>query len=132
MKKVSLFIGLIMLGLAAHSQDLQFTKGDNAPGKIKNGRAYEDFISGRIKVTDNAGNTYSFVKAEFTMTATDGKKLKYTLTRPAFSGEQATAIIIADNEGTVYSFTNVIVKDGKGNEFTLTEVKYEFPSIARN
>ena len=131
MKKVSLFIGLVILGLSAYSQDLQFTKGNTAPGKIKDGRAYEDFISGNIAITDNTGNKYSFVKAEFTITTIDGKKLQYTMEKQIFTKEQYTAIIKADNEGTVYTFTNVVVKDASGKEHTLAEVKYEFPSLGR-
>lgn len=131
MKKVFLFIGLSLLGLGAFSQELRFTKGGVTAGMLKDGRSYEDFIGGNIKVVDDAGTVYSFVKADVDVITRDGKKIKFSLSRPGFNEEQSNKIIVADGEGTSYIFRNVTVKDNSGKEYVIAELKYEFPSSLR-
>lgn len=129
MKKAVLFFGLIILGLTVYSQDLRFTKGDIVPGKIKNGRNYEDFISGRINVSDNAGAAYAFVKAQLVVTPKTGKPLVLVLSQNFLTTEQAKQVIQVDGEGTVYAFKNVVIKDGNGKEYIIAEVQFEFPAL---
>lgn len=128
MKKGFLFLGLVFLSVTAFSQELRFSKGDKVPGKLESGRAYEDFLSGRIVVTDNAGTTYTFVKADFSLLTRDGKKLQFEVNKVWFNEEQSKSIVLADDEGTIYTFSNVVVKDVNGKEFILPELKFEHPS----
>jgi hypothetical protein len=126
MKKLFLFACFSVLGLAAYSQQLHFTKGNVAPGNIDNTRAYEDFIGRYITVTDENGVEYSFVKADFSLKAKDGKTIRLSLTKALFPEEEIGNIARASAQGTVYTFTNIIVKDKAGKEYTIPSVTYRF------
>ncbi len=131
MKKFFLLAGLLFSGITVFSQDLSFTKGGVAPGKFQSGKDYEDFLVGKVKVVDASGVAYSFVKAEFVLVSKEGKQLRLTLTQNDFSEAERLEIIKADNEGTVYTFSGIVVRDSKGKEFTLAKVQYEYLSHNR-
>lgn len=126
MKKFFLLVSFSFIGLVAFSQQLSFSKGNIAPGKMSTARAYEDFISGGIKVVDEKGAEYSFVKADFKEKTTSGKTISISLDKPTFPEEQIGDIVRASQKGTTYTFTNVVVKDKQGKEHKIALVVYEF------
>jgi hypothetical protein len=131
MKKIILFIGLIVLGLNAFSQDLRFTKGDVAPGKLVNGRDFEDFITGIIKITDASGTPYSFISAEFTMKNNEGQSIQFTINTLVFPGPRVQEILDNGKDGATYTFKKIIVKDNSGKEFTLSTAQFLFDPHSR-
>jgi hypothetical protein len=131
MKKLVLFIGLIILGLGAYSQDIRFTKGDIAPGKLKSGQDFESFIIGKIKIKDATGTEYSFVKAEFVMKNRAGKELQYTINTLNFTQAQASEILSNGTNGANYIFKTIIVKDSSGKEISLPVAEFIYDPYSK-
>jgi hypothetical protein len=125
MKRFFLLVCLSFFALAAYSQKLSFSKG-TAPGKLTNARAYEDFLANEVIVVDDKGNQYTFVKAMVTVKPTDGKALTYEMDGALFPKNSIREIVKASAKGTVYTFTNIVVRNDAGKEFTLPVVKYEY------
>jgi hypothetical protein len=132
MKKIILFLGLIVLGLNAFSQDIRFTKGDVAPGKLVNGRDFEDFITGKIRITDASGAQYSFVKAEFTMKNKEGKNIVFTIKGLLFPQPQLQEMLDNGKDGATYTFNKIVVKDNTGKEITLPAAEFVYDPYNSN
>jgi hypothetical protein len=126
MKKILLLLSFTCIGMIAFSQKLSFSKGNIAPGKISSHKPYEDFLIGKIKVTDEAGVEYTFVKADFTEKTASGKTITLDLKIPGFPEEQRGDIIRAVDKGTKFTFSNIVVKDKTGKEYRIASVTYEF------
>jgi hypothetical protein len=124
MKKLML-LACLLIGLASYSQKLSFSKG-TAPGKITNARAYEDFLGNEVIVVDDKGNQYTFVRATFIVKPLDGKAATYEMEEAFFPGNSIRDIAKASAKGTVYTFSNIVVKNDAGKEFKLPVVKYEY------
>jgi hypothetical protein len=131
MKRSFLLVCLCVVSLASFSQKLSFTKGNVVPGKIASARVYEDFLIGNIVVTDENGNDYSFVKADFVEKPLSGKAISLKLTKTSFPEDVRGDIARASEKGTVYTFSNIVVKDKNGKEYKIASVSYEFLSINR-
>jgi len=130
MKKIFFLAGFSFIGLLSFGQKLSFSKGQVAPGKISNARAYEDFLSGKIEVTDEKGNKYTFVHASFTEKQLNGKTISLEITQPSFPEEKRGDIARASKRGTTYTFTNVVVKDINGKEYSIPTVTYELAAAS--
>lgn len=126
MKKIFLLLAFSFVGLMAFSQQLRFTKGNVAPGKIQTARNYEDFLIGGIKVADENGVEYTLVKASFVQKAVSGKSISFELKGAYFPEEQRGNIASASEKGSTFSFSNVVVKDKNGKEYKIASVTYEF------
>ncbi len=126
MKKIFLLLGFSFIGLMAFSQQLRFTKGGVAPGKIQTARNYEDFLIGKIKIADENGVEYTLVKALFVQKAMSGKSVSFELKDAYFPQEKRGDIAVASENGSTFSFNNVVVKDKNGKEYQIAAVTYEF------
>jgi len=125
MKRVLFFVVLFFFAMAAHAQKYTFSKGNVAPGAIKSAAAYEDFIGGSIRVSDNAGD-YTFVSAQFTLASKSSKPISFTITSDRFPENEIGNIARASSAGAIYTFTKIIVKDQAGKQIELPEVRFEF------
>lgn len=126
MKKFFLFIGLVILGLSAISQDMKFTKGDVTPGRFQTGKDFENFITGKIKITDASGVEYSFVKAEFNMKNKAGEETIFTVETVWSPQEKMAEILKQGRDGATYTFNKIVVKDNSGKEITLSQVIFSY------
>lgn len=125
MKRFFLLVCLSFFALASYSQKLSFTKGI-APGKITNTRAYEDFLGNEVTVVDDKGVRYTFVKATLSVKPKEGKAVTYEMDEAFFPRNALRDIASASAKGTVYTFSNIVVKNDAGKEFKLPAVKFEY------
>ena len=132
MKRILLVFGFIVLAMAAYSQEIHFTKGGVNTGKMKNGQDFENFITGKIKIKDDLGREYSFVKADFVMKTKASKELKYSVVHTGFTAAQVSAILDNGRDGASYTFKNIVVKDNLGKETVLPEAGFVYDPYSMN
>ena len=131
MKKAFLFISLVVLSITAFSQDLRFTKGEIAPGKFQNGREFENFITGVIKISDATGNTFRFEQAELMVKSKEGKDVLLTIKGNTFSAAEQVEILQYGRDGAIYTFTSIVVTDNTGKRITLAKAEFIYDPYQR-
>ena len=132
MKRILLVFSFIIFTMAAYSQEIHFTKGGVSTGKMKNGQDFENFITGKIKIKDDLGREYSFVKAAFLMKSKASKELTYAIAQTGFTAAQVSAILDNGRDGASYTFKNIVVKDNQGKETVLPEAGFIYDPYSMN